>query len=296
MAGRTKTRSPRGRGWGAPERLRFSQLPLVADGRGVKPGRREVGRPEVLGDGEKRSDLECGPRAKKAWGHGTVGWGGCGSDDSVKRLPTVSGQQTHLSGGFSSSKLPHTHVCMCTHPHTHTGASHTHAYTPRYTHDRHGETRPQHRCTEGYTHTARTSRAQTRIHPLQPSLEGAVLSASLSPGQGLQLPLAGPGQVLASLRQRQRSLRAAQPQPSPDHTLCVLLCPPQWELPRACGRCGRGAQCLLNKWSWFPSLSPVLLPHTLLSPKQDPHSPASHQFSLIPCLSQTDTPSQRGQG
>ena len=129
MAGRTKTRSPRGRGWGAPERLKFSQLPLVADGRGVKPGKREVGRPEVLGDGEKRSDLECGPRAKKAWGHRTVGWGGCGIDDSVKRLPTVSGQQTHLSGGFSSSKLPHTHVCMCTHTHTHTRLHHTHMHT-----------------------------------------------------------------------------------------------------------------------------------------------------------------------
>ena len=44
----------------------------------MNPGRREVGRPEVLGDGEERADLECGPRAKRAWGHRTVGWGGCG--------------------------------------------------------------------------------------------------------------------------------------------------------------------------------------------------------------------------
>ena len=126
MAGRTKTRSPQRRGWGAPERLRFSQLPLVTDGRAVNPGRREVGRPGVLGDGDKRSDLECGPRAKKAWGHGTVGWGGCGGDDTVERLPIVSGQQTHLSGGFTSSKLPHMHVCVCTHTHTHTRVHHTH--------------------------------------------------------------------------------------------------------------------------------------------------------------------------
>lgn len=50
-----------------------------------------------------------------------------------------------------------------------------------------------------------------------------MLSAPLSPGQGLQLPLAGPGQVLESLRQR--APPAAQPQPNPDHTLCPALSP-----------------------------------------------------------------------
>lgn len=55
VVGRTKTRSPPEKGMGAPEKV--EGFPLVADGRAVNPGRREVGRPEVLGDGEERADL-----------------------------------------------------------------------------------------------------------------------------------------------------------------------------------------------------------------------------------------------
>lgn len=156
---------------------------------------------------------------------------------------------------------------MHTHPDIHMTDTERHAYNTDAQKDAHTQLTPT-----GHGHAFTLS---------SPALKGQCF-LPLSPGQGLQLPLAGPGHVLASLRQSQRSLPAAQPQPSPDHTLCVLLCPPQRELPRAPGRCGRGGQCLLNKWSWFPSLSPVPLPCTLLSPKQDPRSPASHQFSLIP--------------
>ena len=41
----------------------------------------------------------------------------------------------------------------------------------------------------------------------------------------------------------------------------------------------RGAWSWLNKRSWFPSLSPMLLPH---NQSRIPHSPTPHQFSLIP--------------
>ena len=151
-----------------------------------------------------------------------------GGDDAVERLPIVSGQQTHLSGGFTSSKLPHMHVCICTH--THTGASHTrvhHTYgcithtcvhTQRHmkSTDIHMTDTERHTCntdTQKDTHTAHTYRTQARIHPLQPSLQATILSAPLSPGQGLQLPLAGPGQVLESLRQSQRAPLPLSPSP-----------------------------------------------------------------------------------
>lgn len=133
----------------------------MADGRAMNPGRREVGRPEVLGDGEERADLECGPRAKRAWGHRTVGWGGCGGDDSVERLPTVSGQQAPLSGGGTSSKLPHTHVCMCTH--THTWVHHTHMRTHPETHAKHRYTHDRRR--ETHLHTDTQKDTQTQLTP-----------------------------------------------------------------------------------------------------------------------------------
>lgn len=158
----------------------------MADGRAVNPGRREVGRPEVLGDGEERADLECGPRAKRAWRHGTVGCGGCGGDDGVERLPTVSGQQAPLSGGGTSSKLPHKHVCMCTHTHT---CAHTQRHMQSsYTHGRH-----RHTCTQTHrTHTQLTPAGHGHAFTLSnPALKGQRFlplslpaRASSSPWQG----------------------------------------------------------------------------------------------------------------
>ena len=189
-----------------------------------------MGRPGVLGDGDKRSDLECGPRAKKAWGHGTVGWGGCGGDDTVERLPIVSGQQTHLSGGFTSSKLPHMHVCVCTHTHTHTGASHTwvhhthmrtHPETHekhRYTHDRHRETHLQHRYTEGHTHSSHLEDTGTLSpSPTQPLSDNPFCPSLSRPGPPAPPGRARPGAGVTEAEPK--GPPAAQPQPHPDHTL-----------------------------------------------------------------------------
>ena len=156
-----------------------------------------MGRPEVLGDGEERADLECGPRAKRAWGHRTVGWGGCGGDDSVERLPTVSGQQAPLSGGGTSSKLPHTHVCMCTHTHTHGCITHTCVHTQRHMQstDIHTTDAERHTCTQIHRRTHRLSShlQDTGTHspsPTQPLRDNAFCPSLSRPG-----PPAPPGRA-----------------------------------------------------------------------------------------------------
>ena len=179
----------------------------------------------------------------------------------------------------------HTHGCI-----THTGASHiwvhhtymrTHPETHekhRYTHDRHRETHLQYRYTEGHTQSSHLQDTGTHSpSPTQPLSDNPFCPSISRPGPPAPPGRARPGAGVTEAEPKGPT--AAQPQPHPDHTLCVLLCPPQWELLRAQGRCGRGGQCLLNKWSWFPSLSPMPLPHTQ---SKIPHSPTPHQFSLIP--------------
>lgn len=149
----------------------------------------------MLGDGEERADLECGPKAKRAWGHGTVGWGGCGGDDGVERLPTVSGQQAPLSGGGTSSKLPHMHVCMCTHTHTRVHRTDMRAHPEThakqiYTRQAQRDT-PAHRCTEG--HTLSSHLQDTGTHspsPTQPLRDNAFCPSLSRPG-----PPAPPGRA-----------------------------------------------------------------------------------------------------
>lgn len=85
-----------------------------ADGRGASQEGGRLGR-RVVGDGEMGSDLGDGGGQRKLRRLGDSRAMGEGGLDGP---PTISGQQTHPTRGFSSSKTPHTHV--------HTRVQHAH--------------------------------------------------------------------------------------------------------------------------------------------------------------------------
>lgn len=175
---------------------------------------------------------------------------------------------------------------MCTHTHT---CAHTQRHMQSsYTHSRH-----RHTCTQTHgTHTQLTPAGHGHAFTLSnPALRGQRFLPLSLPGQGLQLPWQGQARCFAS--HRPKAPPAAQPQPSPDHTLCPALSPTVGA-PRGTGQVCGGGQRPLNKWSWFPSLS-VLVPCGLLSSKQDSLPNSSSVLPRVPPLAK-HTPHLRGQG